>query len=141
MKHFPGYYYSGDSIMETKTKTLIVLLLAITFFAGCQEKNKLVDGNNELVENVEKENKKESVNQIKNTKAQKLDTQETDSMSAQKLAQVPGATIGSLSSLVEDRGLWNDFVDEEFLDSVKKYGRGIHLPKILLDSDDAKGGE
>lgn len=52
-------------------------------------RKKLVDGNKELVENVEKENKKESVTQIKNTKAQKFDTQETDSKSVQKLAQVP----------------------------------------------------
>ena len=73
-----------------------------------------------------------------NTKTQKLDTYGTDSKSAQKLDQVPGATIGSLLSLVEDREVWNDFVDEEFLDSAKKYERGIHLPKILLDSDDAK---
>lgn len=50
-----------------------------------------------------------------------------------------GATIGSLSSLIEDRQVWNDFVDEEFLDSAKKYQIGIHIPRILLDSEDAKG--
>lgn len=124
--------------MKTKPKILIVFLLVMTFFAGCQEKNNLGDGNKELVENVEKENKKKNENQIKNTKTKKLDTQETDSKSAQKLNQVPGATIGSLSSLVEDRQVWNDFVDEEFLDSAKKYQTGIHLPRILLDSEDAK---
>lgn len=124
--------------MKRNFKILFVFIIAMTFLIGCKRDSDLVNDNKELVENVKKDNKKNSENPKNDTKTQKLQTKENDSKSAQKLAQVPGATIGSLSSLVEDRELWKDFVDEEFLDSAKKYERGIHLPKILLDSEDAK---
>lgn len=124
--------------MKSNLKILVAFMLAMTIFSGCQKDDDLENGKKEIVENVEKENKKKNENQIKNTKTKKLDTQETDSKSAQKLNQVFGATIGSLSSLVEDRQVWDDFVDEEFLDSAKKYQIGIHIPRILLDSEDAK---
>ena len=124
--------------MKSNLEILIAFMLAITVFSGCQKDDDLENDNKELVENVKKENKENNENLLKDSKSQSIDNKETDSKSAQKLNQVPGATIGSLSSLVEDRQVWNDFVDEEFLDSAKKYQTGIHLPRILLDSEDAK---
>lgn len=124
--------------MKTKPKIILIFMLAMTIFSGCQKENDLENDNKEIVENVKKENKENNENHVKDSKSQNIENKETDSKLAQKLDQVPGATIGSLSSLVEDRKLWEDFVDEEFLDSAKKYELGIHLPKILLDSDDAK---
>ena len=96
-------------------------MLAITIFSGCQKENDLANDNKELVENVNKENKENNKDHVKDSKSQNIENKETDSNLAQKLDQVPGATIGSLSSFVEDREVWNDFVDEEFLDSAKKY--------------------
>ena len=124
--------------MKTSPKIILIFILAVTIFSGCQKENDLANDNKEIVENVNKENKENNENHVKDSKSQTIENKETDSKLAQKLDQVPGATIGSLSSLVEDRKLWEDFVNEEFLDSAKKYERGIHLPKILLDSDDAK---
>lgn len=124
--------------MKSNLEILIAFMLAITVFSGCQKDDDLENDNKELVENVKKENKENNENLLKDSKSQSIDNKKTDSKSAQKLNQVPGATIGSLSSLVEDRQVWNDFVDEEFLDSAKKYQTGIHLPRILLDSEDAK---
>ena len=124
--------------MKTKPKIMLIFMLAISFLSGCQKENDLANDNKEIVENVKKQNKENNENHVKDSKSQNIENKETNSKLAQKLDQVPGATIGSISSLVEDRKVWNDFVDDEFLDSAKKYERGIHLPKILLDSDDAK---
>lgn len=53
------------------------------------------------------------------------------------LKPVEGAVIGSLSNYVEDREVWKDFVDEKYAASAKRSARGIHVPRILLDSEDA----
>lgn len=53
------------------------------------------------------------------------------------LKPVEGATIGSMSSYVEDREVWKDFVDEKYAASAKREDRGLHVPRILLDSEDA----
>lgn len=53
------------------------------------------------------------------------------------LKPVKGAVIGSLSNCVEDREAWKDFVDEKYAASVKREDRGLHVPRILLDSEDA----
>lgn len=53
------------------------------------------------------------------------------------LKPVEGATIGSVSSYVEDREVWKDFVDEKYTDYAKGDVYGLHLPRILLDSEDA----
>ena len=107
--------------MKTSPKIILIFMLAMTIFSGCQKENDLANDNKEIVENVEKENKKKNENHVNDSKSQNIENKETDSKSAQKLDQVPGANIGSISSLVEDRKVWNDFVDDEFLDSAKKY--------------------
>lgn len=124
--------------MKSNLEILIAFMLAITVFSGCQKDDDLENDNKELLENVKKENKENNENLLKDSKSQSIENKETDSKLAQKLDRVPGATMGSLSSFVEDRQVWNDFVDEEFLDSAKKYQIGIHIPRILLDSEDAK---
>lgn len=124
--------------MKSNLKILVAFMLAMTIFSGCQKDDDLENGKKEIVENVKKENKENNENLLKDSKSQSIDNKETDSKLAQKLDRVPGATMGSLSSFVEDRQVWNDFVDEEFLDSAKKYQTGIHLPRLLLNSEDAK---
>lgn len=66
------------------------------------------------------------------------DSNKTAPKVAENLRPVDGAKIGSLSSYVEDREVWTDFVDEKHLDFAKRYDFGIHVPRILLDSEDAK---
>lgn len=57
--------------------------------------------------------------------------------SSSNLKPVEGATVGSVSDYVEDREVWKDFVDEKYAASAKRGVRGIHVPRILLDSKDA----
>lgn len=59
------------------------------------------------------------------------------SKASSSLKPVEGATIGSNSSYVEDREVWKDFVDEKYTDYAKGDMYGLHLPRILLDSEDA----
>ena len=63
---------------------------------------------------------------------------ETTNKKAQTLKIVEGAKEGSLSNLVVDREIWNEFIDEKYFDEAKGPINGVHLPKILLDSEDAK---
>ena len=64
-------------------------------------------------------------------------TNDGASKTVAKLKPVEGATIGSVSYYVEDREVWKDFVDEKYVASAKRDERGIHVPRILLDSEDA----
>lgn len=54
-----------------------------------------------------------------------------------KAQALEGAKAGSKSTLVEDRQVFKDFVDEKQMEKAKGLRFGIHLPKILLDSKDA----
>lgn len=63
---------------------------------------------------------------------------ETTNKKAQTLKIVEGAKEGSLSNLVIDREIWNEFIDEKYFDEAKGPINGVHLPKILLDSEDAR---
>lgn len=64
---------------------------------------------------------------------------DTASKAVALLNPVKGATIGSVSYYVEDRKVWKDFVDEKYAGSAKREDRGLHVPRILLDSEDAAG--
>lgn len=64
-------------------------------------------------------------------------TNDTASKAVAKLNSLKGATIGSVSYYVEDREVWKDFVDEKYAGSAKREDRGLHVPRILLDSEDA----
>lgn len=69
------------------------------------------------------------------------ETEQKDNSSlekAQQLEVVKGAKEGSLSNLVVDREMWNEFMDEKYFDQAKGPRDGFHIPKILLETADAK---
>ena len=106
--------------MKRNFKCLIIFMVAMVVLAGC--------GNGNSSARVE--NKDANANSaVENSK-------ETSKVK-ENLKPVDGAVIGSMSSYVEDREVWKDFVDEKYIDSAKR-DFGIHVPRILLDSKDAK---
>lgn len=98
---------------------ILILFLAAALLAGCA--------------NHSVESGKES------TKRGNGAPNDTTSKAVAQLNPVKGATIGSVSYYVEDREVWKDFVDEKYAASAKRDARGIHVPRILLDSEDAAG--
>lgn len=52
-------------------------------------------------------------------------------------ALVDGAIIGSRSDHVKDRELWKDLTDPKLMELAKNPVDGLHLPEILLTSNDA----
>ena len=106
--------------MKRNSKILIAFILALTFLSACKKANDSAETGKKIVNQVNEVSKEKEVSKENNLK------------------QVDGAIIGSLSSYVEDRKVWNEFIDKEFLNSAKNHGKGIHLPRILLDSAYAK---
>ncbi|WP_108831198.1 hypothetical protein [Aedoeadaptatus coli] len=100
-----------------KNSKLLMLFLAAVLLAGCAN-NSMGSGKNDANRG----------NAAANGGASKA---------VAKLKPVEGATIGSVSYYVEDREVWKDFVDEKYSASAKRGVRGIHVPRILLDSEDA----
>ena len=108
--------------MKRNFKFLIIFMVAMVLLAGCKK-----DGNSPKVEN-----KNANANSaVENSK-------ENASKAKENLKPVDGAVIGSMSSYVEDREVWKDFVDEKYIGFAKRDDYGIHVPRILLDSKDAK---
>ena len=107
--------------MKRNSKALI-LFLAAALLAGCAN-NSAGAGKNDA-------NRGNSVAEASGAAGAKASS---------NLKPVEGATIGSMSSYVEDREVWKDFVDEKYAGSAKRSARGIHVPRILLDSEDAAG--
>lgn len=60
------------------------------------------------------------------------------SKKGKQLEVVKGAKEGSLSNLVVDREIWNEFMDEKYFAQAKGPRDGFHIPKILLETADAK---
>lgn len=56
----------------------------------------------------------------------------------QKGQLIKGALSGSLSHYVEDRAVWNDFLEGPYKEKAQDPVWGVHLPRILLESEDAK---
>ena len=96
-------------------------MVAMVLLAGCKNGN-----SSPKVENKDA-NANSAVENSKETSKVKED-----------LKPVDGAGIGSMSSYVEDREVWKDFVDEKYIGFAKRDDYGIHVPRILLDSKDAK---
>lgn len=135
--------------------------MSLVFVSGCQKENKPTDPVKKLTDNTSDsshdkndenigENGKNIANNDENDKNNSsnsnndgkensdLDnTNKTTSKSNEKLSAVDGAKIGSIS-FVEDREIWKDFVDEKHIDAAKRAWLGIHVPRILLNSEDAK---
>lgn len=117
--------------MIRKSEFLIILYLAAFIFSGCQK------GNSK--ENSQPQAKNDTYMANKNdTKKQQALGPKKSKSKISELKQVEGAKIGSISSYIEDRQVWNDFIDKERIESAKRYDNGIHLPRILLESEDAR---
>lgn len=96
-------------------------MVAMVLLAGCK------NGNSSPKE----ENKDANANSA-------VENSQETSKVKEDLKPVDGAGIGSMSSYVEDREVWKDFVDEKYIGFAKRDDYGIHVPRILLDSKDAK---
>ncbi|WP_071026308.1 hypothetical protein [Peptoniphilus raoultii] len=108
--------------MKRNFKFLIICMVAMVLLAGCKNGNSSPKVENKNTNaNSAVENSKEQTSKVK-----------------ENLKLVDGAVISSMSSCVEDREIWKDFVDEKYIDFAKRDDYGIHLPRILLDSKDAK---
>ena len=115
--------------MKRNFKFLIIFMVAILLLAGCKK-----DSSSPKVEN-----KNANANSVVDSKDSDENSSDKEaSIVKENLKHVEGAEIGSMSSYVEDREVWKDFVDEEYIGFAKRDDYGIHVPRILLDSKDAK---
>lgn len=118
--------------MKRNFKNFFIMILVLALLAGCQKGKTSAEGSKENTNNTSEakaDNKKNSFGE---------DSKKTSSKGKEDLKPVKGAIIGSMSSYVEDREVWNDFIDEKSKGSAKRDEFGLHLPRILLDSKDAK---
>lgn len=111
--------------MKRNFKFLIIFMVAIVLLAGCKNSNS----------SPKVENKNTNTNTNANSAVE--NSKETSKVK-ENVKSVDGAIIGSISSYVEDREIWKDFLDKKYIDSAKREDFGIHVPRILLDSKDAK---
>nr|WP_311566235.1 hypothetical protein [Peptoniphilus grossensis] len=118
--------------MKRNFKIFIILIVALALLAGCQKGETSAEGPRENASNAIEANADNKKNEVRE------DSKKTSSKGKEDLKPVKGAIIGSMSSYVEDREVWNDFIDEKSKGSAKRDEFGLHLPRILLDSRDAK---
>lgn len=104
-------------------KLTLIFALAVLCTTSCKS-SKIEDLSSEINSKI---NTKQE--ETENNLASKKDEQ---------LEVVKGAKEGSLSNLVVDREAWTGFMDEKYFDEAKGPRDGFHIPKILLDSKDAK---
>ena len=100
--------------MKRRFGFLLFLILTVVFLAGCQKEGPAGQAGGEA------------------------SGPESFKKGDSQLRAVAGAKPGSMSSWVEDREVWKDFVDQGQLASAQREFFGIHLPRILLDSKDAQ---
>ena len=108
------------------------MIVALALLAGCQKGSTSAEGPRKNASNAIEANADNKKNEVRE------DSKKTSSKGKEDLKPVKGAIIGSMSSYVEDREVWNDFIDEKSKGSAKRDEFGLHLPRILLDSRDAK---
>lgn len=118
--------------MKRNFKIFIILIVALALLVGCQKDSASEEGPKENTSNA---SEAKAANK-KNEEGE--DSKKTSSKGKEDLKPVKGAIIGSMSSYVEDREIWNDFIDEKSKGSAKRDDFGLHLPRILLDSKDAR---
>ena len=120
--------------MKKIPKSIIIfMLMAALLLSSCQKPSDTKDTSDTKEENKETSAKTEDKKDDDND-----DSGKTISKNKETLKYVKGAIYGSASSYVEDREIWTGFVDEKHIEFVSGDGRGMHLPRILLDTDDAK---
>lgn len=118
--------------MKRNFKIFIIMIVALALLAGCQKETTSAEGPRENASNAIEAN----TDNQKNEEGE--DSKKASSKGQEDLKPIKGAIIGSMSSYVEDREIWNDFIDEKSKGSAKRDEFGLHLPRILLDSRDAK---
>ena len=111
------------------------MLMSALLLSSCQKSNDVASETG-AEKNAKTEDKKDDDAKTEDKKDD--DSGKTISKTKEALKYVKGANFGSMSSYVVDKEIWKDFVDEKYIDYVSKEGPGMHLPRILLDSDDAK---
>lgn len=120
--------------MKKISKSIIIFMLfAALLLSSCQKTSDKKETSDTKEENKETSAKTEDKKDDDND-----DSGKTIMKNKEKLKYVKGAIYGSASSYVEDREIWTGFVDEKHIEFVSGDGRGMHLPRILLDTDDAK---
>ena len=129
--------------MKKISKSIIIfMLMAALLLSSCQKTSDTEETSETKETNTSSktDDKKDDDNDIDNGNADDAndDSGKTISKAKETLKYVKGAIYGSASSYVEDREIWNDFVDEKHIELVSGEGPGMHLPRILLDTDDAK---
>ena len=118
---------------------IIFMLLAVLLLSGCQKTSDTKETSDTKDTSDTKEENKETSAKTEDKKDDDADDSgKTISKTKEALKYVKGAIYGSASSYVEDREIWTGFVDEKHIEFVSGDGPGMHLPRILLDSDDAK---
>lgn len=95
--------------MKRNSKILIAFMSALIFLSACKKENDPAGTGKKIVNQVSNENNSNE------TGKEKSNSESNEN----NLKQVDGARIGSLSSYVEDREVWNEFIDDEFLLSAK----------------------
>lgn len=124
--------------MKKISKSIIIfMLMAALLLSSCQKSNDVASEKG-TEKNAKTEDKKDDDAKTEDKKDDDADSGKTISKTKETLKYVKGANFGSMSSYVVDKEIWKDFVDEKYIDYVSKEGPGMHLPKILLDSADAK---
>lgn len=106
-------------------KVVLLLVLVSVGLTSCKS-SKLENLSSEI--NSQNKNEQEETEQKDNSSLERN----------QQLEVVQGAKEGSLSNLVVDREIWNEFMDEKYFAQAKGPRDGFHIPKILLDSKDAQ---
>ncbi|UQK60695.1 hypothetical protein [Ezakiella coagulans] len=113
---------------------IIILVLALVLATSCKK--------DKPIEDTGFKDKKESAaddsKDVEDEEDEKTDNKKSAKAKPKKdLNYVKGGDVGSVSSYVEDREIWKGFSDDRHIAIAKRINRGVHLPRILLDSADA----
>ncbi|MDO5028589.1 MAG: hypothetical protein Q4E36_04915 [Bacillota bacterium] len=132
--------------MKKKTLRSIILLLVLTslILVGCnntanQEQEKDQGPMLNLVQEEKGQENKVAEERVSNElTSEEVQAPKREFAQVENLPLVEGAVLGSASKYVEDRQLWDNFDYKEHKATAQKDLYGFHLPRILLDSPDAK---
>ncbi|WP_215492033.1 hypothetical protein [Fenollaria sporofastidiosus] len=125
--------------MKKISKSIIIfMLMAVLLLSSCQKTSDKKETSDTRETSAKTQDHKDDDAKTEDKKDDDADAEKTISKNKETLKYVKGAIYGSASSYVEDREIWTGFVDEKHIEFVSGDGRGMHLPRILLDTDDAK---